>query len=153
MEFISSLHPAVVHFPIVLFCTYFIFEVISYFNNKFETSAIIILFLGVLTAILAVITGNQALVEFQRSGEVSDLVNSIIEEHEFYATLLLWYYFVILILRYFLQLKKKLNKRNKIILIFFGIIGLVLLFETGTLGGKLVFNWGVGIDRGLNISE
>jgi len=150
LEFLAGFHPMIVHFPIVLFLLYFLFELIGVFFPRFEDSALLVLFLGIVTGVIAVLTGNQAAGFFVKNFTVNDLTLEAIEEHEFLATLLLWYFFGILIYRYYLRVKKKLNGKIKYILLFLTIIGSILVYQTGAAGGKLVYEHGVGVVENLN---
>jgi len=55
-------HPQMVHFPISLLITAWIFEIISYFWNKesFSLASLILLVLGTIGAFIAVQTGESA---------------------------------------------------------------------------------------------
>lgn len=144
MELLAGLHPFFVHFPIAFFVLHFVFELINYFLEKYETVSLIILLFGVISGLLSVLSGNQA---FQNLGEIfrSDMVIiEVINTHELYATLLLWYYFVILVFRYFLQIKKRLNKKLKLMIILFSLLGIFFLYQTGKYGNELVYKYGVG---------
>ena len=153
MESLAELHPFFVHFPVAFFVLYFLFEILSIYNTKFEQPVLIILACGVVTGVLSVLTGNQAANIAAEIYKSKEIVYETVENHEYYATLLLWYYFVILVLRYFLQLKKKLSKRNKIIFIIFSIIGLFILFQTGKIGNELVYKFGVGTIPGVEFQR
>ncbi|MHB9014432.1 MAG: DUF2231 domain-containing protein, partial [Ignavibacteriaceae bacterium] len=62
MEFLAQLHPKIVHFPIALLSTYVLLEIIGvvFKRDFFSKAAHLILLLGVLGALAAVFTGNQA---------------------------------------------------------------------------------------------
>ena len=62
MDFLAGLHPKIVHFPIALLSAYALLEIIGIvFKNEFlSKTAHLFLFLGVLGALAAVLTGNQA---------------------------------------------------------------------------------------------
>ena len=110
MEFLSWLHPRIIHFPIAFFILYFILETtgVLFKKDTFTKTAYFVLILGIVTALLAVLTGNQAhesvknLIENDNSA-----VNQLIEQHENYATLSLWYYTALFFLRTYVVIKKK----------------------------------------------
>ncbi|HET54238.1 MAG TPA: hypothetical protein ENN33_03365 [Ignavibacteria bacterium] len=143
MEFLSQLHPFVVHFPIAAFMLYAVFEVTGILadNDFILKMAFVLLFIGVISSVGAVLTGNQA-------AEIAVMQNvewdSLIEKHEDYATITLWYFFAILVFRTYLVLKKKFSGVLKYIFIPLVLIGSFLIYETGDHGGKLVYDYGIG---------
>jgi uncharacterized membrane protein len=143
--FLASIHPKVVHFPIALLTTYSLLEIIGIVFNKdfISKSSLLILCLGVFTAFLAVLTGNQASQDFNLWNNES---KALLIEHQNYATYLLWGALAICTLRIFLTVKKKFSGRIKFIFILFAIAIVFLVYETGTLGGNLVNKYGVGTD-------
>jgi uncharacterized membrane protein len=142
-SFLASLHPKVVHFPIALLTTYSLLEIIGIVFNKdfISKSALLILCLGVFTAFLAVLTGNQASQEFNFWNNES---KALLIEHQNYATYLLWSALAVCTLRILLTVKKKFSDRIKFIFILFAIAILFLVYETGIHGGNLVKKYGVG---------
>jgi uncharacterized membrane protein len=146
MEFLANLHPLVVHFPVAFFILYFLFESTGIILRKdfLSKSAFIVLGLGVFFAVCAVLTGNQAL-DVAKIIKKNDLqLNELIETHQQYATITLWYFFVVLIFRTYILVKKKFNTGLKYVFIFLALIGCYLIYETGSHGGNLVFQNGVG---------
>ena len=144
-NFLADIHTKVVHFPIALLATYSILEIIGIiFNKEFITkSALLILCLGVISAFFAVLTGNQAVDNFNFwNHETSMLLN----EHQTFATYLLWSAVVICALRIFFTVKKKFNGFVKYIFILFALAIIFLTYETGIYGGDLVKKYGVGTD-------
>lgn len=143
MEFLSQLHPFVVHFPIALLIIYACCEITGIIlkNDFILKMAFVLLFIGVVSSVGAVLTGNQA-------AEIAVIKNvewaSLIEKHEDYATITLWYFFAILVLRTYLVLKKKFSGTLKYIFIPLVLIGSFLIYETGDHGGKLVYDYGIG---------
>jgi uncharacterized membrane protein len=149
MEFLASLHPLIIHFPIALFIIYTLFEIIGAFskNEFFSKVAHIILFLGVLGAIAAVLTGNQAeslMSQWENQGAIIQL--HAIGEHEELANTTLWVFVGILVLRTVLVLKKKFTGYIKYIFVVLALVGCYFLYETGEHGGKLVYKYGLGTD-------
>jgi uncharacterized membrane protein len=147
MEFLAELHPRIVHFPVVLFILYFFLEAFGILLKKdyLSKSAYIILVAGIVTAVAAVLTGNQAHEAAKMIlKEKNNLLNEMIEQHEQNATITLWYFLAILILRTYLIIKKKFENNWKYIFIPLGLAGCYLIYITGIHGGELVFKYGIG---------
>lgn len=149
MEFLAELHSSIVHFPIAILILYALFEILGAFVKRemFSQTAYILLVLGVLTALAAVLTGNQAsqLAELWIKNGASFSENAI-EHHEEFATLTLWYFFSLLILRTFFVVKKKFDRKIKYIFILLALVGCFLIYETGAHGGELVYKYGIGTE-------
>ncbi|MBI5806890.1 MAG: DUF2231 domain-containing protein [Ignavibacteriales bacterium] len=146
-ENLAELHPIFVHFPIVLFLAYFIVECLNlyYKENIIDAINFIILIAGVLFSVVVVMTGNQAkAVALPLMNSKPAEVKEILELHETAATFSLWLFTGIFFLRYYLYSKRKLSMRWKIFITIIAFIGIVTIFETGLLGGKLVYEYGVG---------
>lgn len=147
MEFLAGLHPKLVHFPIAFFILYFFLETFGLVLQKeyLTKTAYIVLIAGVITALCAVLTGNQAqdLAKQVLKNNYNSLSSSV-DLHEEFATVTLWYFFALLIFRTYLMLKKKFTGSLKYIFILLGLIGCYFIYMTGVYGGDLVFNFGVG---------
>ncbi|HED05052.1 MAG TPA: DUF2231 domain-containing protein [Ignavibacteria bacterium] len=152
MEFLAQFHPIVVHFPIAFFLGYVLFEIIGAFTKKdfFSKTAHLLLFLGVLGALVAVLTGSQAedvAQSWQKAGNIFPAkALSAIGEHADSATLTLWYFFALLVLRTYFVLKKKFTKGIKYIFIVLALVGSFFVYRTGKLGGNLVYKYGIGTE-------
>jgi uncharacterized membrane protein len=149
MEFLAQLHPKIVHFPVAFLSIYALLEITGVISKKefFKKAAYLFLFLGVLSAVAAVISGNQAsdiASKWEDKGAVIPF--GLISQHEEFATITLWYFTGLLVLRTFLVVKKKYTGMIQYIFIVLAIIGGYLIYETGDLGGKLVYNHGVGTE-------
>jgi uncharacterized membrane protein len=154
MEFLSYLHPKLVHFPVAFFILYFLFEVsgIIFKKDYLNKAAYIILILGVLLAVAAVLTGNQAqeLVK-EKFPDAFKNVNSFIEQHQNFASFTLWYYFGLLILRTYLILKKKFSGNMRYLVVILAAGGCILIYMTALYGGDLVYLHGIGTNLfGIN---
>lgn len=148
MEFLASIHPQIVHFPIAFFILYFLFEssAIIFKKDYLEKSAVIILTAGVIFSLIAVLSGNLSAQNYnQLSPENFVKYNDQISLHEQFATITLWYFTIILFIRIYLSVKKKFYGRIKYIFILIGLIGCVLIYFTGIYGGELVYKFGIGI--------
>ncbi len=149
MEFLAQLHPQIVHFPIAFMAIYAVLEITGIISGKefFQKAAYLFLFLGVLTAVAAVFTGNQAAEIASKWKEKGAAIpTGLISEHEEYATITLWYFTGLLVLRTFLFLKKKFKGSAKYLFLLLAAIGLYFVYQTGDHGGKLVYNHGVGTE-------
>jgi uncharacterized membrane protein len=148
MEFLADLHPRIVHFPIAFFIIYSVFEISGIILKKdfLNKAAYIILIFGIITALLAVLTGNQAqnaakLILNRKMMGISEAI----KKHEEFATITIWYFTLLFILRTYLLIKKKYEGSWKYIFIGFGLIGCYLIYSTGYYGGELVFKHGIGV--------
>ncbi len=147
MELLANLHPVIVHFPIAFFVAFFLLEAVSFFMKKemIFNWATFTLGAGVVTALLAAITGNQSheyLKPVLKSKPV--LVEQLISNHEQFATITLWFFVAIFALRIYLLLKKKFSVKWKAVFLILVLVGMYFVYQTGILGGTLVFDFGVG---------
>lgn len=157
MEFLAENHPRVVHFAISFLFAYPFIELLALIFKKeyIEKSAHLILFLGVLAATAAVITGNQAenvASLWEEKGAIIPFGS--INEHKDYATITILYFTGLLLFRTFLAIKNKFKGYLKYIIIILGFAGAYLVFETGDHGGHLVYKYGVGTElKKMEIEE
>lgn len=152
MEFLAEFHPKVIHFPIAFFLAYVLLESIgAIFKKEFYSKAAhLFLFFGVLGALAAVLTGNQAEDAFEYWNKQS---SDLVEEHELFATITLWYFTGLLVLRTFVTLKKKFSGVLTYAFVVLAIVGAYFVFHTGDLGGQMVYKHGVGTEYKIKIME
>jgi len=145
MEFLTDLHPKVVHFPIALLVTYSFLEVIGIVFNKklFTQSAYILLIIGIIGIFISVLTGNQAFEDYQHWNEAS---SNIFNLHQFYANITTWFFVFVAALRTFFLVKKKFCGVFKYLFILFAIIGIFFIYKTAEYGGELINKFGVGTE-------
>lgn len=143
MEFLAKFHPQVVHFPIALLLSYFLFELLSVILKKeyLSKAAHLLLFLGVLGAVAAVLSGGQAEDAFDYFNKQS---SALLEEHQTWANITLWYFAGVLVVRTFLVLRKMFTGWVQYAFVVLALIGCFFVFETGDHGGKMVYKYGVG---------
>ncbi len=147
MEFLAQYHPKVVHFAIALLSVYVLLEFIGVVFKKdfFSKAAHLILFLGVLSTLSAVLTGNQALdVANKWENQGAMIPFHAISEHQESANWAVWFFSILLILRTMAVLKKKFAGYIKYVFLVLAIVGMFIIYRTGELGGKLVYKYGVG---------
>jgi uncharacterized membrane protein len=134
-------HPAIVHFPVALLSIAALFAVVSLLVKKefFKEVAFWTLLLGVIGAIAAVLTG---LIEEQNLVH-SEEIHKLLVKHKFTG-------FGILILSFSLLTwvwvrKTKFGKREYILWVLFLVLGTVMIFYQGWVGGRMVFELGAGV--------
>lgn len=157
MELLAQLHPRMVHFPVALLFFYILTEFLGVISRKefFRVAALYIMAAGVLTAIPALISGNQASETALRmsvpgSPEQARL-KEIIGAHEQWATVAVWYFTAFLAFRIWLfiqtRVKKRFADKEKVFQYLFlalGILGCFFIYRTGSYGGELVYKNGIG---------
>lgn len=154
MEFLASLHPLIVHFPVALLILYPLFEAgaVLFKKDFLSTSANIILVIAIIASLAAVLTGDQAMkiAEATHSAVMnsksSAALLSAVNRHQDFATITLWYYSAILVIRTTLKAKNKFTGVYKYLILFFAITGIFLVYKTGKLGGELVYKYGAGTE-------
>lgn len=136
MEFLASIHPKVVHFPIAFLMLYPLMELLFIFTRKdyFSKAAFLFLTIGVVGALFAVLSGNQA---FELVKDWTSAGKEIFNNHQTYANLTVWFYAILLVVRYFLFVKKKLNRTIISVIFVLSLLGGYFVFQTGNYGGKL----------------
>lgn len=149
MEFLAGLHPKFVHFPIALFLAYTLFEIAGIIIKKdfLGKAAYILLLMSILGAVAAVLTGNQASDIAEKLVDLDVRIPlGAISRHEDYATYALWYMFILAAFRTYLMVKKKFQGWLKYSFIVLSLLGSLLIYEAALLGGKLVYQYGVGTE-------
>lgn len=147
MEFLADLHPVIVHFPIAVFVLYGVSEISALFFRKDWLAKITtpLLALGVVFSIIGALTGNQAYTAVKPVlTSKPSLVEEAIIKHEQFATITLWYFLSLLVAKFYILINKKQSQNWKIVFCILSLIGIYLVYETGYLGGKLVYDYGVG---------
>jgi uncharacterized membrane protein len=152
INFLADIHPRVVHFPIALLATYSILEIVGVlFKKEFiSKSALLILCIGVVTSILAVLTGNQAASDFTFWTEES---STVLNDHQTFATFLLWFSAIVCGLRIYFTVKKKFSGKINYIFLILSLVILYLIYQTGSYGGDLVKRFGIGTEMYQNIES
>ena len=116
----------------MLFIIYAVFEIsgVVFKKDYLSKAAYILLIFGVLSALAAVLSGNQA-------GEIAKslriLPSEILEAHEEFSTISLLYFFAILVFRTYFVIKKKFVGTIKIVFVVLSIAGCFFIFITGLI--------------------
>jgi len=138
MEQLMPLHPKLVHFPIALFITALILDLLSRIFRKenLHQAAVIVYLAGVFFAPIVVWAG---LWEQQRL----NLHHPVLEQHKLYAFITLWVSLASIPLLWFL--KKKFVRLFRIVFTSLLLLMAVLVTTTGYFGGRMVYEYGAGI--------
>ena len=138
-EFLVPLHPKIVHFPIALFITALIFESLGAALKKKELhqAALIVYVAAALLTPFVVWSGYE-------EAERLNLHHPILEKHEFLGFATMWVSLVSLPVLWFVHKKCLKIYRGLFLLLLIGMASLVIL--TGHFGGRMVYEYGIGIE-------
>ena len=140
-RFFGFLHPALVHFPLVLLLVSVLLEAIGFFgrDRRFTWAAQITLILGTTATLFAFVAGNFAEVWAARDGIPQDPM----EYHELLATITSWTFVFLTAGRLFLGVGA--NRKGMAVYLVAAAAACVLLGVTGHQGAMLVYNHGAGV--------
>jgi uncharacterized membrane protein len=139
------LHPGIVHFPIALLVTAFIFQGIHLWKYNWicRTTSMWLLGFAAIMSIAATLTGQR---EAARAGQVDydTIVLETIQRHELLGNIIAWGSIIVLIFWVYFFLKDMDDRRvDYLALAFLGLLAGMVVF-TSYLGGTLAFIYGVG---------
>ncbi|MFT5170809.1 MAG: putative membrane protein [Candidatus Marinamargulisbacteria bacterium] len=138
-----NIHPLLIHFPIAFLMAAFVCEVIGRFSNKdyFKKTAKWTLLLGTISLGIAAFTGWLG----HKTVSHSESSYALIEQHQRLGFITLGIFVVLVLLR-FIALPKVEKKKPLIALILIiNLVGLGIMTWGAHLGGRLVFEMGVGV--------
>ncbi|MEB2787215.1 DUF2231 domain-containing protein [Algoriphagus persicinus] len=145
-EWAPNIHPLIIHFPIALWLAAVFFDLISLISKDawIRNTAMALYGLGALSAYAAFLSGDQAIdmVTIPFQGEVTA------SNHSDWGSYTLYFFIAYTIVRgviFWKQWDKK--KIVAIVLFILGTIGTGMVAKTADLGGKLVYKYGVGINK------
>ncbi len=151
-DWLPNIHPLIIHFPIVLLLFYPILEALRLrFNDSLvlEKGAFWFLSIGVLSLIFSFLSGEQAIESVQLTGGAVPVAT----EHEFWARNTLIFYsiwFTVHLFGIWKHISLLNNARTAVIM---GLVGVGLLVMTSELGGRLVYEYGVGTRQVDKLNE
>jgi len=145
-EWAPNVHPMLVHFPIAMFITGLFFDFVKFFWKK-DWLHIVVTALFVFAALSALVTyfsGKQA-IDIVSVPMRAELTAS---NHADWGLYTLLYFSLFAAIRAFLFWKELDRKRAVAILLFCGsLAGAALISKTADLGAKLVYKYGVGVQK------
>ncbi len=144
-DWAPNAHPLVVHFPISLLVAAGIVDVIGLFwrsSRGMHVGAVVLYAAGALGALASYLTGNLAADTVTVPTEAVSTLNT----HQDLALYTLIFFGAFAVLRVaLLSLKSNPALFLRIIVVLVGIGGQVLVWQTAEYGGRLVFEYGVGV--------
>ena len=146
-EWAPSVHPLLIHFPIVLFLLAVAFDGISLIWSRgleLRLSTIILYALGGISAVGVYFTGVAA-------GDavlVAAEANTALVNHSDWALATVWFLGALTVIRLFFawwESRRTSSRKIQWLLVGLGLVGLALIQQTAERGAKLVFLHGVGV--------
>ena len=148
---LPNLHPALLHFPIVLFCLALAVELLAIVwprRSRLDTAAVILFLLAALAAVVTYFSGRSAA---NSLGPQPPKIQEAIAAHSDMALRTVWTFVVLGVLRGLFEIiRGKTNKSNtrvlRGLLLLLAFFGFWLLLETADRGGGLVYTYGVSVE-------
>jgi uncharacterized membrane protein len=132
------IHPILVHFPVAAWFISTIGDVVGLFTNEqVSWVAGVLLIIGTITALFAMVTG---LIELGKIDQQSPAMK--IANQHMILMLVSWSFYAVSL---FLRLDGTNLSQPGMVAIIMSIAGLISLCIAGWLGGKLVYEHGVGV--------
>ena len=147
-DWAPNVHPLVVHFPIALLLTATGLDIAGLAlrcNRPLRFVATVLYVLGTVTLAAAYFTGRAAAATVWLPG----MAHAAVADHWEWAFRAIWFFGVMTLARLLLLWRLRTEPRHAIValLTVAGLIGGILLGETGDRGARLVYQHGVGIAR------
>jgi len=145
-EWAPNIHPMIIHFPIAILSLAVLASFIEViFTIEWITKSRIWLYvLGTLSAVAAVLSGREAADSVSPPFEAEMTLSN----HSDMGHYTLWFFLAFTVAQLLILKFVKSNKKfTKVVLFIIACGGLFLLFQTGDLGAKLVYKFGVGISK------
>lgn len=145
-DWAPNIHPMIVHFPIVLWIVAVLFDLLFLFLPKsWLRNMIITLYsLGAVGSLASYLSGKQA-IDIVSVPMQAELIAGNHADWAYYTLIYFGAYTAIRLLLFW----KKWDKIKTVAILMFllGVAGIGLLSKTADLGGRLVYEYGVGTNK------
>lgn len=144
MEFLGEFHPPIVHFAIALVIISVIFDFFGVLLKKdsLKNAGFWTLIVGGVAVVMAFITGHEAHELIEKAFEGTE-AGERLELHEKVGTAVLIAVLLLTLFRVFISKKPDIRLMGIYLLMGFIVIAIVGL--QGRIGGKLVYEYGIGV--------
>lgn len=141
---LGAFHPLLVHFPIALLIAALLFDAVGWLWRRpsFTEAALGVQVLGVLGALAAVLSGNQA----EEAVEHLPGIHDVLELHESLGQAVFWAALAVLLLRGFLLWRGWRGPGVKALMVLLSLGLAILVGMAGYQGGRLVYDFGAGVE-------
>ena len=138
-----NIHPLVIHFPIAFLISAFACELLGRFLNQdyLKKTAKWTLLLGTLTLAIAAFTGWLG----HKTVAHSESSYTLIEQHQRLGFITLGIFVFLVVLRFIVLPKMKKKKILIMLMLIINLVGIGVLTWGSHLGGRLVYELGVGV--------
>lgn len=144
-EWAPNVHPMLVHFPIAWLIAAILVDFVSFVLPRpawAETLATILYPVGAIAALVTYLTGRQAAATVLTPG----LAHAVVQQHWNWALATTIFFAVFSAARLLLfATKRRPSRIGRVVMACCALGGLVLLFYTGELGARLVYQYSVGV--------
>jgi uncharacterized membrane protein len=148
LDWAPNLHPLLVHFPIGLLTTAAALDLLGLtyrMRQQLRDTATLLYLTGTVAVLATYFSGRAAAQTIHLPG----MAHALVSEHWDWAfrTVLFFAGVTVLRLAFLRPWRAGAPLARVLIFVIAGLVGLVLLYETGDRGGRLVFEHGVGVAR------
>lgn len=137
----DTLHPKIVHFPIVMLFLAGICYLLHFFLKKqrLDKFGFFLHAGGLLATVAAILSGDYAESHIVQT----EAIHEIVEEHEFLGMLTAWSFGILLVWAFLRYKSKIMVERIAFVIVF--VLGLGILTIGAAHGGELVYDHGAGV--------
>jgi uncharacterized membrane protein len=138
----DPLHPAIVHFAVALTLVALLLELLALHPKlrQLQAGGLALFVLAAASAVLAVVTGHAA----HDEAVVPRAARRLLETHEEIGELAMWWLLGVAALRVLLAVRRWYTAWRPWVFLLLAAVGGCLVGYNGWLGGKVVFDHGVG---------
>ena len=139
-----NIHPVLVHFPLALLGTAVGLDLLGWIlrcNKRLRDVSTVLYVVGFGAALAAYFAGRAA----SQTVWIPGMAHAVVKDHWDWAFRTVWFFGVATMARLVLLRRPEPSGRLVAALALAGLVGLGLLVATGDRGGRLVYQFGVGV--------